>query len=345
MSEPAAGRRDWRPTASREALVCRARVLARTRAFFATRGVLEVETPQLAAAPVTDPHLEAISCRLDLPSATGSYDGVYYLQTSPEYAMKRLLAAGSGPIYQIARAFRDGEVGRRHNPEFTLLEWYRPGFDHLDLMTEVAELLLTVLGEPAPAPPVERLSYAEAFRRHAGVDSVHTARPDELSACAEAAGVEVVGLDPHGDRDDWLHLLMSHLVEPRLGRDAEGRRVITLLYDYPATQAALARIRPAEGDRPAVAERFEVYVDGVELANGFHELEDAAEQRRRFEADLDERRRRGSSTPPIDECLLDALDAGLGDCAGVALGIDRLVMLASGAEDLREVLAFPIDRA
>lgn len=351
MSPP--DRADWRPTATLETLRRRAEILARIRAFFAERGVVEVETPVLASAPASDLHLEAPRAALEIP-ASGAHPGgerTFYLQTSPEYAMKRLLAAGAGAIYQLGKAFRDGEVSRRHNPEFTILEWYRPGFDHHALMDEVAELVAGVLtAPPRPAPRIEKTTYAEAFRRHAGVDDVHRASVAELASRAREAGLDVVGLgEEDDDLDDWRYLLGSHLVEPKLGRGPEGReageRAITLLYDYPASQAALARVRPADGANPAVAERFEVYVDGVELANGFHELADAAEQRRRFQADLEERRTRGRDVPPIDERLLAALEAGIGDCAGVALGVDRLVMLALGASRIEEVLAFPIDRA
>lgn len=313
----------------------RARLLAAVRAFFAERGVLEVETPVLGAATVTDPHLHSLA------TASG-----LYLQTSPEYAMKRLLAAGSGPIYQLARAFRDGETGRRHNPEFTLLEWYRPGFDHHRLMDEVEELLAAVLGERLPGGPsgkTECLTYSEAFRRHAGVDPF----TDGTERLAEAARTAGGGHAPDlgDDRDAWLDLLMATAVGPELGRERP-----TFVHDFPASQAALARVRgpvPRAGSAggPAVAERFELFVEGVELANGFHELTDPAEQRRRFERDLAVRRKRGLPEPPVDERLLAALEAGLPDSAGVALGFDRLVMLAAGAESIRHVLAFPADRA
>jgi lysyl-tRNA synthetase class 2 len=292
--------------------------------------VLEVETPLLARATVTDLHLHSIPCRPEVAATPGRPDAELYLQTSPEFAMKRLLAAGSGPIYQLAKAFRDGESGRLHNPEFTLLEWYRPGFDHHALMDEVEELLTHVLGTPA----AERRSYAELFGHHLGLDP-HRASAGELRRAAGEQGIEVVGMDDD-DRDGWLHLLMTHRVEPHLGRERP-----TFVVDYPATQAALARIHPGD---PPVAERFEVYVEGIELANGFHELRDPAEQRRRFEADLAERRRAGLPTVPIDEHLLAALQAGLPDCAGVALGVDRLVMLAVGAGSVEEVLAFPLAR-
>jgi elongation factor P--(R)-beta-lysine ligase len=319
----------WRPTASGDALRLRARVLAEIRSFFAERQVLEVETPLLGHAPVTALHLDSFPCR--------SLDGRrWYLQTSPEYAMKRLLAAGSGPIYQIAKAFRDGEAGRRHNPEFTLLEWYRPGWDHHALMEETAALLARVLGNAESGEPLDKVTYRDAFRRHLDLDPF-TAPTATLRRAAEATSGAVAGLDPE-DRDAWLDLLLSLAVQPHLGR---GRPIF--LYDYPARQAALARVR---GKGPeAVAERFEVFVEGVELANGYHELTDAAEQRRRFAEDLEERRRRGRPALPMDERLLAALEAGLPPCAGIALGVDRLLLLLAGAEALEDVLAFPIDRA
>lgn len=287
-------------------------------------------TSLLSHATVTDLHLHSLTTTWSGPGA--QRQETLYLQTSPEFAMKRLLAAGSGPIYQITRAFRDGEAGRRHNPEFAMLEWYRPGFDHHDLMDETDELLNVVLGSPA----AERLTYAEAVERHTGLDP-HTAPMATLRERVRATDPSLSSqLDPN-DRDLWLQLIMSEIVEPKLGR---GRP--TFLYDYPASQAALARIRPGP---PDVAERFEVYIDGLELANGFHELADPIEQERRFRADLAERRRRGLPEVPIDRNLLDALAAGLPDCAGVALGVDRLVMLATGASAITEVIPFPIDRA
>ena len=248
--------------------------------------------------------------------------------------MKRLLAAGSGPIYQLCKVFRDGEAGRRHNPEFTLLEWYRPGFDHHQLMDEVAALVTAVF-DPVSPGTVEKLTYEEAFVRHAGINPLD-ADAVQLAECARAHGIDSHGLDPHSVTD-WCDLLLTHRVEPHLG---QGH--LTFLYDYPAAQAALARLRP---DRPQVAERFELYLNGIELANGFHELGDAREQRQRFEHDLAARTRLGLPLPPPDERLLAALHAGLPDCAGVALGIDRLVMLATGASSIAEVIAFPLDRA
>jgi lysyl-tRNA synthetase class 2 len=327
MSSPSPPGDTWRPTASWQTLRRRAALLACLRAFFAERDVLEVETPLLQAATVTDLHLESLSSRIS--GADGHRR--LYLQTSPEFAMKRLLAAASGPIYQIAKAFRDDQPGRFHNPEFTILEWYRPGWNHYALLDEIDQLLVATLG----SEPAERVTYGELFARHLGVDA-HRDSAQRLQGAAREAGIDAVGLDD-ADRDTWLHLLLSHAVEPHLGR---GRP--TFVLDFPASQAALARLRAGD---PPVAERFEVYVEGIELANGFHELKDAAEQRRRFDSDLAARRQRGLPEVPIDERLLAALEAGFPDCAGVALGVDRLVMLATGVESLAEVVAFPIDRA
>lgn len=320
------GSSDWEPTASAAALQLRARLLARTRAFFAARGVLEVETPILGTAMATDPHLESLRV-----SVAGS---PRYLQTSPELFMKRLLAAGSGPIYQIGKVFRDGEVGARHNPEFTLLEWYRPGLDHHGLMDEVEELLRETLGcEPATREP-----YAEAFERWVGVDP-HRAGGAELRARAEALGFLAVSASGFS-REDWLHLLMAEAVEPRLGRDRPH-----FLYDFPLELKALARVRQGSGTEPDVAERFEVFFRGLELANGYHELTDPSDQRQRFLADLESRRTLGRPEAPVDERMIAALERGLPPCSGVALGFDRLVMIAANARSIRDVLSFSSDNA
>ena len=310
---------DWRPTATKTALRHRAHLLAVTRAFFADRGVLEVETPLLAHAPVPDLHLDSF--------AVPTSEGELWLQTSPEYAMKRLLAAGSGPIYQISKVFRAGEAGRRHHPEFTMLEWYRPGFDAHDLMDEMDAYLAATL----EAEPAERRSYRQLFEDTLGVDP-HRATAAELADCAARTGLDE---PPDLTRDDWLQWLLARCIEPELGRWDRP----TFVYDFPASQAALARLREIPG-RPPVAERFEVFIRGMELANGFHELTDATEQRRRFEGELEKRRDAGKRAVPLDESFLAALEAGLPDCAGVALGFDRLVMLAAGADRLAEVLAF-----
>lgn len=324
---------DWRPGASLNTLRLRARMLTQVRAFFAARSVLEVDTPLLSAHTVSDPHLDSLGTRYTGPGAP--HGATLYLQTSPEFAMKRLLAAGSGPIYQICKAFRDGEAGRLHNPEFTLIEWYRPGFDHRQLMDEVAGLVSTLLGEHLALAPSERLSYQQAFVRHAGVDP-HRATLDELQAALRAHGA-VCEL---AERDTLLDALLTHCVEPHLG---QGR--LCFLYDYPASQAALARLCAVPGEDYQVAERFELYLNGIELANGFHELCDAVEQRQRCNTRNATRRRMGKPELPADERLLAALAYGLPDCAGVALGFDRLLMLACGAPHLAAALTFPLDRA
>ncbi len=320
---------DWRPSASPDALMIRARLLQRIRAFFQAREVLEVDTPLLSRAAVTDPQLE--SFRVQGPLA----DRPRYLHTSPELAMKRLLAAGSGPIYQVCKVFRCGEAGRWHNPEFSMLEWYRPGFDHVRLMAEVDELLRELLEGYRPLMTTRKLSYREAYQHYVGVDPV-SATVSELQAVATQHGINVTGLDDT-HRDPWLDLLMTHVIEPALPPDSP-----TFIYDYPVSQAALARIRQ---DDPPVAERFELYLGGMELANGFHELTDAVEQRQRFATDLARREERELPWIPVDERFLAALEAGLPVCAGVAMGIDRLVMLALGVRNISEVLAFDDTRA
>ncbi|MFB9847060.1 elongation factor P--(R)-beta-lysine ligase [Oceanisphaera arctica] len=319
----------WPPTASLSFLQQRARLLARIRGFFADRGVLEVDTPTLASAGVTDVHLDNFETRFVGP---GMAQGLaLYLQTSPEFHMKRLLAEGCGAIYQICKAYRNEESGRLHNPEFTMLEWYRPGFDHHLLMDEMADLLQAVLGGGAPT----RLSYQQAFIDTLGVCPL-TGSLDQLRAAGLGLGADdLMACEEH--RDTLLQLLFALGVEPRI-----GQREPCFVYHFPASQAALARISQQDA---RVAERFEVYFKGIELANGFHELSDSAEQRRRFEQDNQERIRRGLPTRPVDEYLLAALEAGLPDCAGVALGVDRLVMLALGAERLDQVIAFPVTRA
>lgn len=308
-------------------------MLTQIRAFFAARGVLEVDTPLLSAHTVCDPHLDSLSTRYTGPGAP--HGATLYLQTSPEFAMKRLLASGAGPIYQICKAFRDGEAGRLHNPEFTLVEWYRPGFDHRQLMDEVNELVSALLCEHLALASSEHLSYQQAFMRHAGVDP-HRAALDELQAALRAHGAvcELAG------RDALLDALLTHVVEPHLG---QGR--LCFIHDYPASQAALARLSAVPREDYLVAERFELYLNGIELANGFHELGDAAEQRQRFSAHNAARRHRGKPELPADEHLLAALAHGLPDSAGVALGLDRLLMLACGANHLAATLAFPLGRA
>jgi len=324
----------WRPSASLDVLKLRAHMLARVRAFFAARDVLEVETPLLSSAATTDPQLASLATRYTGPGfARGQ---TLYLHTSPEFPMKRLLAAGSGSIYQLCKVFRDGEAGRLHNPEFTMLEWYRTDFDHHQLMDDVASLVSQVLEPTRATGHVEKLTYRDAFLRHCQLDP-HTATIDDFTTAVRAHGITAPADMPGDDLDPWRDLLLTHVIEPQLGH---GR--MTFLHDYPASQAALARVR---NDQPPVGERFELYLEGIELANGFHELGDATEQRRRFEQDLRRRHTQQLPTVPMDERLLVALGEGLPPCAGVALGFDRLVMLAAGAKSIDEVMAFPLARA
>ena len=312
----------WRPGADLAVIRARAELLAASRRFFADRGILEVETPLLCSHGVSDPSIDSFALPLE--------GGERYLQSSPEFAMKRLLAAGSGPIYQVTRAFRRGEAGPRHNPEFSLLEWYRPGFDHHQLMAEVAELVACCIGER----PWRKCSYRELFEDLLAIDPM-TATDAVVEARARAH-VDVGAMS--GGRDLWLDLLMSHVIEPRLsGPD------LVFVYDYPVTQAALAVLGTSDGQR--VAHRFELYIDGVELANGYFELTDVDEQRRRFESDNAGRSTRGQPQMPVDHRLLAALASGLPACSGVALGLDRLLMLATGERDIRRVLAFGWERS
>ncbi|MFO7325566.1 MAG: EF-P lysine aminoacylase EpmA [Pseudomonadota bacterium] len=317
----------WRPSASPETLRRRARLLATAREFFAARGVLEVETPVALQHPVTDVQIASMALQGEPPR---------WLQTSPEYPMKRLLAAGCGDIYQICHVFRAGESGRLHNPEFTLVEWYRLGFDLEQIMRETAALAAALLeAGGAAAPPFEALSYAQAFQRELGCDPL-SAPQQALARLAAEHGL-TAGSIAGASRDDLLDFLVAVVVGPRLGRGT-----LTCLHHYPASQAALAEL---DADDPRTALRFELYAGGIELANGYVELASAEEQRRRFTADLAERRRRGLPEPSIDDRLLAALEAGLPRCAGVAMGFDRVAMLALGATHIDEVLAFPWDRA
>jgi lysyl-tRNA synthetase class 2 len=315
------------------AVKLRAELLASIRAYFAQAGVLEVDTPALSAAAATDPAIHSFRTTWHGP---GARDGNgYYLHTSPEFPMKRLLAAGSGDIYQLCKVFRDSERGALHNPEFTLLEWYRTGIDHLDLMDDVERLLSGVLEDIAPVSAVHHWTYRDLFLEFAGIDPF-TATADDIrtNLLRQQASVPVGMQD--APLDAWLDLLMTHVIEPRLGKG------LVFIRDYPASQAALARLRSGN---PQVAARFEAYLDGIEIANGFHELTDAHEQRQRFADENEYRRRQGLETVPPDERLLAALHSGLPDCAGVAVGFDRLLMVASGAACLDDVMAFPFESA
>jgi len=304
---------NWKPCADLQALRARAGLLHAVRDFFDHRGVLEVETPLLGQFPVTDPQMEPLC------------SGDRYLQTSPEYAMKRLLAAGSGPIFQVSKAFRAGECGARHNPEFSLLEWYRPGFEQHQLMEEVAQLVMQVTGFDS----WEACSYGQLFQDYLAVDP-HQASAEELADCA---GQRLETSFDGAGRDTWLDLLLSHVIEPQLA----GRGLL-FIYDYPESQAALSRLRPIGSYK--VGERFELYAAGMELANGFFELTDAVEQQQRFQRDQQQLAKSGQSHRAIDHRLIAALQAGLPECSGVALGLDRLLMLCLGRDRISEVLAF-----
>ncbi len=302
----------------------RADLYKKLRKFFAEREVLEVETPILSAGCVPDPHIEPFRTDYHGPNPKS-----LFLHTSPELPMKRLLAAGSGAIFQISKVFRDGEAGRWHNPEFSLLEWYRPGFNQDDLIQEVDILLQYILH----CAPAEHLSYRKVFKQKTGLHPLASS----LTALQDYANQFGIPEVEHLDRDTCLQLIFSHHIEPQLGKSCP-----IVIKDFPASQAALAR---KKADDPQWAERFEIYIQGIELANGFYELTEPVEQRQRFEEDLAKRQARNLPTHPLDERFLAALEAGLPDCAGVALGLDRLLMLITEASHINEVLTFSIDCA
>ena len=321
---------DWWPSTNLACLHARAEMLATIRDYFAEQQVLEVDTPSLSRAANTDLNIDSITANYYGPSALA--EGPLYLHTSPEFPMKRLLASGSGAIYQVCKVFRDGEYGRYHNPEFSLLEWYRPGFDHHALIDEVDALINLILGPSSIA--LRKLTYQQAFINTVGFDPLINDSAT-FRSCAQQHGMNVVGMND-ASHDEWLDLLMDQAVIPALGK---GRLFII---DYPASQASLARLDPND---KRFAQRFELYIDGIELANGFYELTDAVLQRQRFEDDNKKRQYAAKPMMPIDNNFIDALEAGLPDCAGVALGLDRLLMLKTGASDIKQVLAFPFEKA
>lgn len=326
---------EWVPSATPEALRLRARLYAAIRAFFAARAVLEVETPVLSRAGNTDPNIASFA--LEFSGRTEGAPRTRWLRTSPEFPLKRLLAAGVGDCFELGRVFRDGEAGGRHNPEFTMLEWYRLGFDHVRLAEEAIGLAQAALALVGREARVVHRSFRALYRDTLGIDPF-------------TSGVEVlrnalgdVRIDPEGlTRDDWLDLLMTHRIQPGFPGDQ-----LLAVRDYPASQCALARVRAEgePGDGMPVAERFELYLGTLEVANGYHELRDATEQRARFERDRALRNARGDALPPIDEALLAALGHGLPACAGVALGVDRLLMAMLGTGRIADVLAFDFARA
>ncbi len=322
----------WTPSATRDALRLRAWVNRLIREFFHARGVLEVETPVMSQAGNTDPNIA--SFHLEFSGRTEGAPRTRWLRTSPEFALKRLLAAGIGDCYELGRVFRDGEAGGRHNPEFTMLEWYRVGWDHLRLIDETAELVRAALPMVGRDATLRVVRYRDLYRDALGIDPF-VAGEDELRA---ALGDVVI--DPQGlNRDDWLDLLMTHRLQPKFASDE-----LLAVIDYPASQCALARIRNDDDGHP-VAERYELYLGPIELANGYHELRDAAEQGARFARDGGVRRSRNDAVPPTDARLLAALDVGLPACAGVALGVDRLLMAMLETPRIADVLAFDFARA
>ena len=303
----------------------RARLYALVRSFFADRHVLEVETPILSAAGNTEPNIESFTTHFSGHVDAGARER--WLRTSPEYPLKRLLAAGVGDCYELGRVFRNGEAGGRHNPEFTMLEWYRVGWDHHRLMEETIALVQAALAMAGKRADVMVTTYRQLFLDTLAID------PDQATVEELRAPLAEFGIDPDGlVRDDWLDLLITHRMQPAFPTDR-----ITVIHDYPASQCALARIRPGE---PPLAERFELYLGRYELANGYHELNDATEQRGRFERDNTVRRKRGAREVPLDEKLLAVLGA-MPDCAGVALGVERLLMCLAGTDAIADVLAFP----
>ncbi|MEO7917751.1 MAG: EF-P lysine aminoacylase EpmA [Dokdonella sp.] len=314
----------------RDSLRLRAKLYNSVRQFFAERDVLEVETPMLSMAGNTEPNIDSFSTPFSGHVGAGIRER--WLRTSPEHAMKRLLAGGVGDCYELGRVFRNGEAGGRHNPEFTMLEWYRLGWDHHQLALETVELVTAALGSLGKRFSVFNTRYRELF-----IESIHidpfTASTDELIAALGDIRIDARGLQ----RDDWLDLLITHRIQPEFPRDQ-----ITVVHDWPASQCALAKIR--SGD-PPVAERFELYLGIHEVANGYHELTDPVEQRARFDNDNRRRRERGLREVPLDENLLQALRDGLPDCAGVALGIERLLMVLADSDAIADVLAFPFSRA
>ncbi|WP_417361482.1 EF-P lysine aminoacylase EpmA [Gallaecimonas pentaromativorans] len=321
----------WQPQCTLDALKRRARLFADIRAFFAAREVLEVDTPILSQGSISDPHIEVMTTTYTGPLAPKGQ--TLYLQTSPEFAMKRLLAAGAGSIYQLGKVFRNEEAGSRHNSEFCMLEWYRLGMDHHQLMAEIAELLVAVAGIDAGS--IEKVSYLAAFERTLGINP-HTASLEVLQQLAQQHAHYG---EAETDRDTLLNLLVSFVIEPSLGQQGPS-----FLYDYPASQAALARTA-TDDEGHQVACRFELFIKGVELANGYFELTDAAEQRRRLLADGETRRQLGRPYNNPDLRLADALAAGMPECAGVALGVDRLLMVILGASNISQVMPFTLARA
>jgi len=328
-------RNSWQPGADKEVLLERALMLKNIRAFFDGKGVLEVETPLLSQYSTTDPHLDSLQSRFR--------EQACYLNTSPEYAMKRLLASWKKPVYQICKAFRDDELGAFHNPEFTMLEWYQPDYDSIALMDELAELVINLcqLSNFSSIDKVqfERLSYQQAFENFVGIDP-HQTTSSECYKVAQSNNVEIPqGLGMDDDVNDWLDWLLTQQVLPAFNKEG-----FTFLYDYPASQCALAKIVDNERQVP-VAKRFELFFGEIELANGFHELTDYDEQFQRFKLENKMRKQAGKVSGRIDEHFIAALCSGLPECSGVALGLDRFLMVLVKATHIEQVISFPWEKA
>jgi len=324
---------NFKPTASIEMLKRRSQLTLAIHQFFSARDFIHVDTPLLSHDTVVDRYIHPVSLNKSLVTGRDTDNETLWLQTSPEFCMKRLLASGATAIYQIAKAFRQGESGGRHNPEFTMLEWYRVGDDMRAGMELLSQFAATVLHRPQSV----MLSYADAFEQFAGVDAFGGS-VDSFSEALASNGVSTEEFAAERDRDFWLNLILTHLVEPKLGFEAP-----VTIYDWPPSQAALAIVRD-DDHRPA-AERFELYVDGVELGNGYHELLDAEELVRRNQQNNALRESDGGSTLPVESRLLDAMRAGMPNCSGVAVGVDRLLMVSEKCQNIEQVIAFPLDRA
>ncbi len=322
---------DWRPTCSLDLLRLRAQTLSRIRQFFSERSVMEVETPLLSHSCGTDPQLAFFTSEYCFSPERQTL----FLQTSPEFAMKRLLAAGTGSIYQIGKAFRNGESGRFHNPEFTLLEWYRVGFTLPQLMDEITDLI-EALFVGKGLQETQRISYQDVFFLYTGLNSLEFSYQSYCAYAIESGLSEAISLCEH-DHALWLDMLFSHKVQLNLGDNS-----LCLVYGYPACQSSLARINE---HCDQITDRVELFMNGVELGNGYYELTDAKEQSMRFDTELAIRQENNLPIMVKDQRLIDALAAGLPECSGIAIGLDRLLMLLSGSKSIEDVLAFPIYRA
>jgi lysyl-tRNA synthetase class 2 len=325
-------RGDWQPTCSLDLLRLRARMLQKIRQFFSQRSVLEVETPLLGAAIGTDPQLDFFTTAYHWPPTQQTL----FLQTSPEFAMKRLLAAGSGSIYQICKAFRNGESGRFHNPEFTLLEWYRLGYNLPQLMDEVDGLVAELFDGNRMLQPTQRVSYQTLFQEYTGLDPLVFSYEDYCGYAQGGGFTDAITICGY-DHALWLDFIFSHSIQPHLGHNA-----LCMVYGYPNCLPSLARVN---GHNALVTERVELFINGVELGNGYHELSDAKEQERRFDKEIAIRQAMQRPAVIKDERLLASLEAGLPDCSGIAIGLDRILMLLSNSPAIDEVLAFSISRA